>query len=341
MTQRRPTSFDIAALAGVSQPTVSRALSGNPAVSVETRARVLAAAEQLHYKVDKNASGLRRQHSRTLALLFFEDPTPDETLINPFYLSMLGSMVRACAGHGYDLLISFQQLSDDWHVDYEDSRKADGIILLGYGDYLQYRPRLEALVRRGTHFVCWGNPRAGEFGAMIGSDNEAGGHEATSHLLALGRRRIGFVGTVSEAYPEFLDRYRGYVRAHDAASLPAFDRLRVDAGPSEAEGRAAVAELERRGQSYDALFAASDLAAIGAMKALQECGRRIPEDVAVVGFDDLAAAGYASPPLTTVAQDARAAGMALVEALVGQIERREGEPRLLPVTLKVRGSSRT
>src|SRR4029453_18994035 len=100
MTQRRPTSFDIAALAGVSQPTVSRALSGNPSVSEATRARVLAAAEQLHYKVDKNASGLRRQHSRTFALLFFEDPTPDGSLINPFYLSMLGSMGRACAAHG-------------------------------------------------------------------------------------------------------------------------------------------------------------------------------------------------------------------------------------------------
>src|SRR5687768_12162532 len=204
MTQRRPTSFDIAALAGVSQPTVSRALSGNPAVSAETRARDLAAAEQLHYKVDKNASGLRRQHSRTLALLFFEDPTPDETLINPFYLSMLGAMVRACASRGYDLLISFQQLSSDWHVDYEDSRKADGIILLGYGDYLAHRPRLEQLVARGTHFVCWGNPRAAEFGAMVGSDNEGGGYQATRHLLELGRRRIAFVGTANNAYPEFL-----------------------------------------------------------------------------------------------------------------------------------------
>ena len=97
MTQRRPTSFDIAALAGVSQPTVSRALSGNPSVSEPTRARVLAAAEQLHYKVDKNASGLRRQQSRTLALLFFEEHSADGALINPFYLSMLGPMVRKCA----------------------------------------------------------------------------------------------------------------------------------------------------------------------------------------------------------------------------------------------------
>ena len=348
MTQRRPTSFDIAALAGVSQPTVSRALSGNPAVSAETRARVLAAAEQLSYKVDKNASGLRRQHSRTLALLFFEDPTPDETLINPFYLSMLGAMVRTCAARGYDLLISFQQLSDDWHVDYEDSRKADGIILLGYGNYLQYRPRLEQLVRRGTHFVCWGNPRAAEFGAIVGSDNESGGHEATRHLLGLGRRRIAFVGTATEAYPEFLDRYRGYVRAHDEAALSVLDGLRTDAGPSEAEGRAAVAALERRNVEYDAIFAASDLAGIGAMHALQERGRRVPEDVAIVGFDDLAAAGYATPPLSTVAQDSRAAGTALVEALLERIEEGGGPPhpppeprtaRLLPVTLKVRGSS--
>ena len=100
MMQRRPTSFDIAALAGVSQPTVSRALSGNPSVSEATRARVLAAAEQLNYKVDKNASGLRGRHSRTLALLFFEEWLPGGAQINPFYLSLLGPMVRRCAPWG-------------------------------------------------------------------------------------------------------------------------------------------------------------------------------------------------------------------------------------------------
>src|SRR5579864_8805978 len=194
MTQRRPTSFDIAALAGVSQPTVSRALSGSPSVSEETRRRVLEAAEQLHYKVDKNASGLRRQQSKTLALLFFEE-WPDGALINPFYLSLVGPMVRRCAEHGYDLLISFQQLSSDWHVDYEDSRKADGIILLGYGNYLQYRPKLEKLVERGTHFVRWGSGGGGEIGATVSSDNEQGGFEATKHLLGQGRRRIVFIGT--------------------------------------------------------------------------------------------------------------------------------------------------
>ena len=152
----KPTSFDIAFLAGVSQPTVSRALRGSPVVSLETRKRIEEIARQLNYRVDKNASNLRSQHSNTLALLLFEDPTPDDSLINPFFLSMLGSITRASARQGYDLLISFQQLSKDWQQDYEDSRKADGIILLGYGDYEEYRPRLDKLVEQGTHFVRWG-----------------------------------------------------------------------------------------------------------------------------------------------------------------------------------------
>ena len=110
----KPTSFDIAFLAGVSQPTVSRALRGSPVVSLETRKRIEEIARQLNYRVDKNASNLRSQHSNTLALLLFEDPTPDDSQINPFFLSMLGSITRASARQGYDLLISFQQLSSDW-----------------------------------------------------------------------------------------------------------------------------------------------------------------------------------------------------------------------------------
>src|SRR3954463_1592756 len=268
MTQRRPTSFDIAALAGVSQPTVSRALSGNPAVSEETRKRVLEAAEQLHYTVDKNASGLRRQRAKTLALLFFEEG-PDTALLNPFYLSLVGPMVRRCAAHGYDLLISIQQLSSDWHVDYEDSRKADGIILLGYGDYLEYRPRLERLIERGAHFVRWGSATEGELGATVSSDNEQGGFDATTHLLQQGRRRIAFAGSAEPGYPEFLERWRGYCRALRAAGIELDERLCVDADPNEAAGRAAVTELLGRSVEFDAIFAASDVAAIGALHALQ------------------------------------------------------------------------
>lgn len=337
MTQRRPTSFDIAALAGVSQPTVSRALSGNPAVSEETRKRVLAAAEQLHYKVDKNASGLRRQRAKTLALLFFEEG-PEPAILNPFYLSLVGPMVRRCAAHGYDLLISIQQLSSDWHVDYEDSRKADGIILLGYGDYLEYRPKLEQLVDRGAHFVRWGTGGEVQIGTTVSSDNEQGGFEATSHLLKRARRRIAFVGTAGAGFPEVQERWRGYSRALRAAGIVPDPKLQVDAAPEEAEGRAAVERLIARGVEFDAIFAASDVAAIGAMHALQQSGRGVPK-VAVVGFDDIPAASLASPPLTTVTQDARAAAEALVDVLIEAIETGSTADRVLPVRLTPRGSS--
>src|SRR4051812_36631214 len=338
MMQRRPTSFDIAAIAGVSQPTVSRALSGSPSVSEETRRRVLAAAEQLNYKVDKNASGLRRQQAKTLALLFFEE-SPDHSEINPFYLSLLGPMVRRCADRGYDLLISFQQLSSDWHVDYEDSRKADGIILLGYGDYLEYRPRLEQLIERGTHFVRWGSGTEGELGATVSLDNEQGGVEATSHLLQQGRRRIAFIGTASPAYPEFFGRWDGYCRALRAAGIEPDEGLRTDGDPSEESGRAAIAELHGRGVEYDAIFAACDVAAIGAMHALQNMGRTVPNDVAIVGFDDIAAANLSSPPLTTVTQDPHQAGEALIESIIEAVEHGSTRNRVLPVHLTIRESS--
>jgi DNA-binding LacI/PurR family transcriptional regulator len=313
-------------------------LTGSPSVSAETRARVLAAAAELNYKVDKNASGLRRRHSRTLALLFFEEDA-HEGLINPFYLSMLGSLVRSCAAQGYDLLISTQQLSSDWHVDYEDSRKADGIILLGYGDYTLYRPRLEKLVQRGAHFVRWGSASEGEVGVTVGSDNEQGGFDATEHLLRRGRRSIAFLGTAEAGYPEFLDRWRGYCRALRAAGIEPDTRLCVDAHPSEASGREAAEELLRRGVAFDAIFAASDVTAIGAMHTLQSAGRRVPADVAVVGFDDVPSASHCSPPLTTIRQDLRLAGQALVDTVIDAIETGEARSRLLPVQLVVRESS--
>lgn len=335
---QRPTSFDIAYRAGVSQPTVSRALRGSSSVSAETRARIEAIARELGYAVDKNASSLRSQQSHTLALLFFEDPTADASLINPFFLSMLGWITRRAANEGYDLLISFQQLSGDWHKAYEDSRKADGIILLGYGDYALYRPRLAQLASQGTHYVRWGSPEPGDTGATIGCDNRAGGRIATEHLLSLGRRRIAFLGACDDHYPEFRDRYLGYRDALAAAGIAADDALQVDAITLERAGDDAVAALFDRGRAFDGIVAASDLIAIGAMQALQRRGYDVPRAVSVVGFDDIPAAQQASPPLTTVQQDARAAGEALVDALIDRIGDRAGSARLLPVSLKVRAS---
>jgi DNA-binding LacI/PurR family transcriptional regulator len=334
----KSTSFDIAQLAGVSQPTVSRALRGSPMVNEQTRLRVQAIAKQLNYKVDKNASSLRRQESNTLALLFFEDPTPDESLINPFFLSMLGSITRTCALRGYDLLISFQQLSSNWHMDFEDSRKADGIILLGYGDYELYHARLEQLVEQGTHFVRWGFVQEGQPGTTIGCDNFRGGYDATQHLIALGRRRIAFLGDANSHYPEFHDRYRGSCEAQKSNGIAANKTRQVDALNTEQSGREALHEVLRRKVKFDAVFAASDLIAIGAIHALEEHGLKVPDDIAVVGFDDIPAASLAHPPLTTVQQDYRRAGEVLVDALIKQIHNEKADTTALPARLMVRRS---
>lgn len=334
----KPTSFDIAFLAGVSQPTVSRALRGSPVVSLETRKRIEEIAKQLNYRVDKNASNLRSQHSKTLALLLFEDPTADNSQINPFFLSMLGSITRASASRGYDLLISFQQLSRDWTQDYEDSRKADGIILLGYGDYEEYRPRLDRLVQQGTHFVRWGPVVSDEPGVSIGSDNAQGGYDVTRHLLSQGRKHIAFLGHATTHYPEFFDRYRGYERAMMEARVPTSSALQVDAINLEESGSQAVAELRSRGVALDAIVAASDLIAIGALRTLQEAGVDVPRQVSIVGFDDIPAASLTTPPLTTVMQDTRRAGELLVETLLRQVAGESAENNVIPTKLVVRKS---
>lgn len=336
--QGKAKSIDIAYLAGVSQPTVSRALRGSPMVSPETRRRIETIAQQLNYKVDKNASNLRCQHSNTLALLLFEDPTPDDSLINPFFLAMLGSITRACAQRGYDLLISFQQLSGNWHVDFEDSRKADGIILLGYGDYMEYCSRLEQLVRQGTHFVRWGAVLAEQPGLSIGCDNFQGGHQATQHLISLGRRNIAFLGSASSHYPEFLERYRGYAQALQEIGVAASASLQVDAITMEQSGHAAACELLDRKMPFDAIVAASDLIGIGALRALQEHHIDVPGAVSVVGFDDIPAASLANPPLTTVMQDTRLAGEVLVDTLLRSIRAEPAQNRTLPTRLVVRRS---
>lgn len=335
----KTTSLDIAHRAGVSQATVSRVLRGSPLVNAETRRRVEDAVRELNYKVDRHASSLRTQRSGTLALLLFEDPTPDESHINPFFLSMVGSITRACAREGQDLLISFQQLSDDWHADYEDSMKADGLILLGYGDYLAYQGKLEKLVEQGTRFVRWGAVLPDQPGQSIGCDNFNGGRLAGEHLVGLGRRRIAFLGGASSHCPEFFDRFRGCDAALREVGAAMEAILQVDAESSEEDGYNAAAELLERGGAFDAVFAASDLIAIGAMRALADAGLRVPEDVAVVGFDDIPMARFATPPLTTVFQDTKRAGELLVETLMRQVHGEATQSITLPASLVVRKSS--
>ena len=338
MKEDKPTSFDIAYRAGVSQSTVSRALRNSPLVSEQTREKVQLIAKELNYKVDINARNLRSQHSKTIALLLCEDPSSGESMINPFFLSMLGSITRATARHGYDLLISFQQSSEDWQADYEDSHRADGIIFLGYGDYLTYIERISQLAEDGAHFITWGPVMADQPGYFIGCDNRDGAYLVTRHLLALGRKRIAFLGGASEHCPEFNERYQGYEKALKEVGIALDPLLQLDAETSEEAGYQAVQQLDKRNIDYDAIFGASDLIAIGAIKALKEQGIKVPQGVAVVGFDDIPIASYMNPPLTTVQQDTKLAGELLVEYLLELVGGGVIESRLLPAKLMVRGS---
>ncbi|MDE2412563.1 MAG: substrate-binding domain-containing protein [Sphingomonadales bacterium] len=273
--------------------------------------------------------------------MFFEDPTPDGANINPFFLAMLGSITRAVANRGLDLLISFQKMEDDWHVRYQDSHRADGLILLGYGDYTLYESRLRQLVESDTQFVRWGSVREDNIGATVGSDNYGAGRLAGDHLIGRGRRKIAFLGQADEHYPEFAERYRGLCEALQQAGIAPDPALQRNALNSEDDGRAAVEALLSGGTKFDAIFAASDLIAIGAMRVLAQMGKRVPQDVAVIGFDDIPAASLTSPPLTTVSQDLKAAGELLIETLLAGIEDRSTPNRVIPARLVVRASTGT
>ena len=338
MGSGKTTSFDIAHRAGVSQATVSRALRNSPLVNPETRRRVQKIALEMNYHVDRSAAGLRSQRSNTIALLLFEDPTTDDSQINPFFLSMLGNITRSAVANKFDVLVSFQHFSDDWVSDYQTSNRADGIILLGYGDYGNISDKLMRLHDEGAHFIIWGATTPELEGHAVGSMNKQGGEMATRHLLSLGRKQIAFLGEVSSDSPEFEQRYNGFRQTLESAGFPIRAELHLDAENHEASGFNAMSRLLKSGEPFDAVFAASDLIAIGAMKCMRKAGIEMPRQVSVVGFDDIPAAAYSGPSLTTVRQDTRIAAKVLVENLIVMINGGKVESCLLPMSMVIRGS---
>lgn len=335
--KEKATSFDIAHLAGVSQSTVSRALNNSHLVNQETRERVQRIARELNYKVDKNASNLRKQKSSTIALLLFEDPTSDDSMINPFFLSMLGSITRACANAGYDLLVSFQNLDDDWHAEYEDSNKADGIILLGYGDYTDYQTKVAQLEEQGTHFVRWGAPDEEHPGVSVGCDNYQGGFSITEHLVRVGRKRFAFVGDSGAHAPEFMARYKGYKDALDKYGQTEYV-TQFDAFSTEESGREAIDKILAQKELPDAIVCASDSIAMGVLGALRETKLVVPDDIAVVGYDNIAVSAFTTPPLTTVSQNTKLAGELLVTTLIKAINNEKVNDYLMPAEIIIRES---
>ncbi len=334
-------AIDIAELAGVSQPTVSRALRNSPLVSKATRDRIQQIARDLNYKVDVRASKLRSNQTNTIALLIYRDSDEPSHMINPFFRTMLSGITHATDKHGYDLLVSFQQLSENWVADYEFSHKADGIIFLGYGAYTDYINRISSLNDSDAHFVTWGPVVEGQPGYFIGCDNHAGGYKVGQHLIELGHSRLAFLGDISDDCPEYKERYAGYKQAIEEHKLKIDTELVIAADSNEESGYRAAQELLKQHEKFTALFCASDLIAVGAYKAIREQGLNIPDDISIVGFDDLPRSRYISPELTSVSQNTHLAGELLVDSVLSLIEgEKPKQERLLEPSLIVRESTK-
>lgn len=326
---------DIARLAGVSESTVSRALNNNPLINEKTRERIQKIARSMNYKVNESARNLRLQRSHTISVVINTGKAGGQSFSDPFMIDMIGAIADKLAQHKYDLLFSSSIVtSADWHAYLLGSRRADGVIVIGQG--IDDSP-LRELHRLGDPLVVWGGTRKpGVDYCIVSSDNRMGGRQATEHLIGLGRRRIVFLGDI--AHPEIEARFQGYLSALEGAGLGAVER-HSGAAFSIESGYQSVMDLLRKGSSdFDAIFAASDNIAMGAIKALQACGYRVPADVAVVGFDDIPIAPFYTPPLTTVRQRIHRGGELLVDRVMQLVAGRKAESEILPTELVVRAS---
>jgi len=333
--QQRLQMADIARLAGVSTSTVSRALSGSKLVNEETRGRILELARSLKYSINIGAQNLRLKQNRTVGVVVPFDTQTRQHLSDPFFLSMLGSLADALTEQGFDMLVTrvdAEQL-DAAAVPF-DTGRVIGIVLIGQW---RHHEQLNQLAARRVPIVVWGAQLPQQLYTTIGGDNVAGGHMATAHLLAGGRRRIAFFGDTK--LPEVAQRYRGYCQALAEHGLAIDAQLCVSVSFLPQGGDEAVRELTARGVPFDAVLACSDLLAMTAIHRLRDSGLRVPQDIAVVGYDDIELAAYFHPPLTTVQQPIRAAGRALVTALLALVDGNSVPSQQLPTTLMVRASS--
>jgi len=334
----RVTSFDVAAEAGVSQSTVSRALAGDPVVSEATRARVAAAAVKLKYHVDENAARLRTGKTGTLAVVVVVRPVQDMKDFNPFHFSLLGSVCAAASARGHDTLVSFQGAPDELRGLYQEQRKADGMIVIGTSENPAAWDYFHEIAKGGADIVCWGSPI--EDLDWIRSDNRGGARLATGHLIEAGYRNIVCIASETSAQRQFKERWQGYAERMAEEGLPARLITFEEGYSRDEQGRRAALSLLESGEPFDAIFCCCDEMALGVLPTLREHGISVPDQVGVVGFDGIRAGALASPALTTIEPDFHAAGAALVDRLLSVIAGKAVEKQRVPVRLLRRGSSK-
>ena len=329
------TIADIARLAGVSKSTVSRALNDSSLVSEKTKDRVRAIAREHRFHASAPARRLSMQQSKTIAFVTHAYHK-DFTWADLFGLEILGGITRGLHESGYDALILHVDPKDtSWVRRYIETGRVDGFILQTSARK-QYHVR--ALLEMEAPFIVWGFPQPGQSFCSVTGDDLAGGRLATEYLIRIGRRRIGFLGG-SAGEPEVKYRYRGYVAAMEDAGRQ-IDPDFVGYGDySDTSGAAVMHTLLERVPDLDAVFVNSDLMAIAAMDVIREHGRRVPDDVAVVGYDDLSIAAHSHPPLTTIRQNIPEAGRLLARNLVESISTGMVTNVTVPVELIVRESA--
>ena len=347
-TEHVKTIADIARIAGVSKATVSRALNDSSLVRAETRERVRAIAQEHGFEMNATARSLSRRVSNAIALVTYPykavGPSeklpsgfwPAEEVSDNFMLELTSGLTAGLHAGGYDLLV-IQIGPDDtsWVGRYLDSGRADGFVLLSASCNVNH---LQALEARGAPFVVWGLDNSSHSYSTVTGDSFAGGRIATKHLLETGRRRIGFLGG-PESEQEAQDRYRGHVAALTAAGVELDESLITHGWYSSESGTARTRELLEREPELDAVFACSDMMAIAAIEELRAHGRRVPQDVAVVGYDDIGLAAHTDPPLTTVRQPGPLAGRLLADSLIQQLRTGAVGHVSIPAELVVRQST--
>lgn len=324
---------DIARQAGVSVSTVSRALNGGATVNSETRQRIMELARSEHYSGPTRRPRLVRNGNANAITVVLSPIQPQTTsLIDPFLLSILGGITIALQQHGLDLSISHDVLRDERGLArFAQDNVRDGIIFLGQSPY---HDGLNRLMQTGRKFVVWGAREVDQAYCTVGSDNWKGGERATSHLLRLGRKRVAFLGYVGTT--ELQQRQQGYLAALDKAGIAADPGLQRVCSLTPDRAMEVVDSMLDQGIAFDALVCVSDLVALGAMRALMRRGLSVPDDVAIVGYDDIELAAHMHPALTTIRQDTVKAGRLLVAKLLSMLEGGQATSEVLPTDLVVR-----
>jgi DNA-binding LacI/PurR family transcriptional regulator len=329
------TMSDIAKLARVSESTVSRALADNPLIAPKTRARIQDIARLAGYSVNPAASSLRTKQSNQIAVIIPMVHENEQHLSDPFMMSMLAHLGDELSNRGYDLLLSkIVSHKDGWIEQFIRSRRSAGAILIGQS--LEHHT-IESAARSGLPIAVWGAKMDGQTYSTVGTDNFQGGYLATSHLIKTGRRQIAFFGNLR--VPEISQRYQGYLRAHAEAVVRPLDELKINCGFTASDALRATQEVLAANLQFDGIVAGSDVIAMSAMRALNEAGRRVPDQVGIVGFDDIEMAAYTAPTLTTIRQNLQRGAKLLVEMVLASAAGTPVESIEMPAELIIRNST--